>query len=56
MLIDSLLNSFKFKNHFIIEHPNYQEFERVYAVSNKKLVALIEIDSGLVKPKRVINY
>jgi len=50
------LNSFKFKNHFIIEHPNYQEFERVYTVNNKKLVALIEIDDGLVKPKRVINY
>ena len=50
------LNSFKFKKNFIIEHPNYQEFERLYTVNDKKLVALIEIDDGLVKPKRIINY
>ena len=45
-----------FKNNFIKEHPNYQEFETVYTVNDKKLVALIEIDDGLVKPKRIINY
>ena len=49
-------NSLKFKKHFIKEHPNYEEFERFYAVNDKKLVALIEIDDGLVRPKRVINY
>ena len=50
------LNSLNFKKHFIKEHPNYQEFETVYTVNDKKLVALIEIDDGLVKPKRIINY
>ena len=50
------LNSFKFNNNFISEYPNYQKFERVYTITNKKLVALIEIDDGLVKPKRIINY
>ncbi len=50
------LNSLNFRKHFIKEHPNYQEFETAYTVNEKKLVALIEIDNGLVKPKRVINY
>ena len=50
------LNSLNFKKNFIKEHPNYQEFETVYTVNDKKLVALIEIVDGLVKPKRIINY
>ena len=50
------LNSLKFKGNFIEEYPNYQKFEKVYTVSNNKVVALIEIDDGLVKPKRVFNY
>ncbi len=50
------LNSLNFKNHFIKKYPNYKEFETIYTVNDKKLVALIEIDDGLVKPKRVINY
>ena len=50
------LNSLKFNNQFIKEHPNYKKFERAYALSNNKLVAIIEIDKGIVKPKRVINY
>jgi tRNA pseudouridine55 synthase len=49
------LNSLKYNNRFITEYPNYQKFKRVYTVSDKKLVALIEIDDGLVKPKRIIN-
>ena len=50
------LNSLKFINNFITEYPNYQKFEKVYTVSDKNLVALIEIRDGLVMPKRVINY
>ncbi len=50
------LDSLKFKGNFIKSYPDYQTFERVYTVSNNQLVALIEIDDGLVKPKRVINY
>ena len=50
------LNSLKFYNNFITEYPDYQKFEKIYTVSDKKIVAIIEIDDGLVKPKRVINY
>ena len=50
------LNSLKFNNNLITEYPNYQKFERIYTISDKKIVALVEIDDGLVKPKRIINY
>ncbi len=50
------LNSLRFNENFIVEYPNYQKFERVCTVSNNKIVAIIEIDKGLVKPKRIINY
>ena len=50
------LNSFKFHKNFIMEYPNYQKFERICTLSDKKLVAVIEIDDGLVKPKRIINH
>ena len=50
------LNSFKFHKNFITDYPNYQKFERIFTLSNKKLIAVIEIDDGLVKPKRIINY
>ena len=50
------LDSFKFHNNLIKEHPNYKKFERIYTISNEKIIALIEIDEGLVKPKRIINY
>ena len=50
------LNSLRFNVDFIAEYPNYLKFEKVYTLSNKKLVALIKIDDGLVKPKRIINY
>ena len=38
------------------EYPNYKNFERVYTLNDDKLIALIEIDDGVVKPKRIINY
>ena len=50
------LNSFKFHKYFIMEYPNYQKFERFCTLSDKKLVAVVEIDDGLVKPKRIINH
>ena len=49
-------DTLKFKDDFIKAYPNYQKFERVYTLSKNKIVALIDIDDGLVKPKRVINY
>ena len=50
------LNSLTFNNDFIKEYPNYKKFERVYTVSNDKLVAIVEVDKGIVKPRRVLNY
>ena len=49
-------NSFKFHENFIRKYPNYQKFERICTLSDKKLVAIIEIVEGLVMPKRIINY
>ena len=40
----------------IKKHPNYRQFERIYTISEDKIIALIEIDEGIVKPKRIINY
>ena len=42
------LNSLKFNKNFIKEHPNYKKFERIYTISNNKIIALIEIDDGLL--------
>ena len=50
------LNSLEFKNKFLNKYPNYQEFEKICAISNNNLIALIKIDTDLVKPKRIINY
>ncbi len=50
------LNSLEFKNKFINKYPNYQEFEKICAISNNNLIAIIKIDTDLVKPKRIINY
>ncbi len=50
------LNTLKYNNRFIKEHPDYRKFQRVYTFRDKRVVALIEIDNGLVKPKRIINY
>ena len=51
----STLDSFKFHKNLIKEHPNYKKFERIYTIRNDKIIALIEIDEGIVKPKRIIN-
>ncbi len=50
------LNSLKFYNDFIIKYPNYQKFEKIFTLINNKIIAIIEITNGLVKPKRVINF
>ena len=48
-------NSLEYKNKFINEYPNYQEYEKISAISNNHLIALVKIDNDLVKPKRIIN-
>ena len=50
------LISLKFYNDFIIKYPNYQKFEKIFTLINNKIIAIIEITDGLVKPKRVINF
>ena len=48
-------NSLEFKNKFLNKHPNFQEFEKLCAVRNDRLIALVKIETDLVKPKRIIN-
>ena len=50
------LSSLKFCNDFIIKYPNYQKFEKIFTIINNKIIAIIEITDGFVKPKRVINF
>ena len=50
------LSSLESYNDFIIKYPNYQKFEKIFTLINNKIIAVIEITDGLVKPKRVINY
>jgi len=48
-------NSLEFKNKFLNKHPNFQEFEKFCATRNNSLIALVKIETDLVKPKRIIN-
>ena len=48
-------NSLEFKNKFINKYPNYQEFERIPAIRDNNIIALVKIENDLVKPKRIIN-
>ena len=48
-------NSLEFKNKFLNKHPNFQEFEKLCATRNNSLIALVKIETDLVKPKRIIN-
>ncbi len=49
------LKFLEFKKKFEIKYPNYQKFEKLYVIYNKKPLALIEIKNGVVKPIRVLN-
>ena len=48
--------SLQFIKNFELKYPNYNAFEKVCAICNKKLIALIKIEDGKVKPTRVINF
>ena len=48
-------NSLEFKNKFLNKYPNFQEFEKLCATRNNSLIALVKIETDLVKPKRIIN-
>ena len=49
------LNSLENIDHFLKKNPNYNKFEKIYAVENYDLIALITIYEGIVKPARIIN-
>ena len=48
-------NSLEFKNKFLNKYPNFREFEKLCATRNNSLIALVKIETDLVKPKRIIN-
>jgi len=49
------LNSLENIDHFFKKNPNYNKFEKIYAVENNDPIALIKIYDGIVKPARIIN-
>ena len=50
------LNSLEFIKQFEVKYPNYNEFEKICATKDEKLVALIKIDNGIIRPARIINF
>ena len=38
-----------------LKSPQIQEFEKLCATRNNCLIALVKIETDLVKPKRIIN-
>jgi len=49
------LNSLENIDHFLKKNPNYNKFEKIYAIENNDPIALIKIYEGIVKPTRIIN-
>ena len=49
------LNSLESIDNFLKRNPNYNKFEKVYAIENNYPIALIKIYEGIVKPARIIN-
>ena len=49
------LNSLEYIDYFLKKNPNYNQFEKMYAIENNILIALINIFDGIVKPARIIN-
>lgn len=47
--------SLEFKKKFIERFPNHINFEKICAFYDHNLIAIIKIEEGLVKPKRIIN-
>ena len=50
------LNSLEFIKQFEVKYPNYNEFEKICAIIDDKLLALIKIDNGIIRPSRIINF
>ena len=50
------LNSLEFIEQFQVKYPNHNEFEKICATKDEKLVAIIKIDNGIIRPTRIINF
>ena len=50
------LNSLQFVKQFERKYPNYNEFEKICAMKDENLIALIIIDDGIIRPTRIINF
>ncbi|MDC0093564.1 tRNA pseudouridine(55) synthase TruB [Alphaproteobacteria bacterium] len=50
------LNSLQFIKDFEVNHPNYNEFEKICAIKDDNLIALIKIEDGIMRPSRIINF
>ena len=50
------LNSLQFIKEFEEKYPNYDEFEKLCAINDENLVALIKIENGILRPSRIINF
>jgi hypothetical protein len=50
------LKSLQFIKEFEVNYPNYNEFEKICAIKDKNLIALIKIEDGIIRPSRIINF
>ncbi len=50
------LNSLQYIKEFELKHPNYNEFDQIWAIKDENLIALIKIKDGIMRPSRVINF
>jgi tRNA U55 pseudouridine synthase TruB len=50
------LNSLQFIREFEVKYPNYNEFDKICAIKDQNLVALIKIEDGILRPSRIINF
>ena len=49
------LNSLQFIKQFELKYPNYNGFEKICAINDNKLVALLKIENGIIRPVRIIR-
>ena len=49
------LNSLQFIKEIEVNHPNYNDSEKICAIKDNNLIALIKIENGIMRPSRIIN-
>jgi tRNA pseudouridine55 synthase len=50
------LKSLQFMKEFKLKHPNYNEFDKICAIKDNELVALLKIENEIIKPARIIRF